>query len=477
MKPVKKQILANTSPDETRVAIIENDQLAEYFIDRHIGGNDKVVGNIYQGKVENVLPGISSAFVDVGQEKNAYLYISDVLSPNGERDISKILKKGAPILVQVAKEAIGTKGMKVTMDISLPGRYLILMPLSEHVGVSRQVEEHDERERLRKIVEALNPPGGVIVRTEAEGVDERSLRREMKYLTRLWETIKKRQEKVSKGLIHKELGLTFQVVRDILSEDVEAFLLDNRQEFDDVKGFVEMLAPELTDRVRLYEGRTPILTSFNVDSELEKLRSSRIDLPSGGYLVLQEAESLCAIDVNTGKFTGRNSQEETVTATNLEAAAEVARQLRLRNIGGIIVIDFIDMKKRRNRDKVMEALARATRPDHAKIKILPITRLGLVEMTRERRRESLQSMTCEPCMECSGSGWVLSRDSMFLKIRKEILEMTQGRPDGRLKIHLQAAIGQYFNENKERMEKQVGRSIEIIEDETLPWEHYRIVLE
>lgn len=477
MKPVKKQILANTTPDETRVAIIENDQLAEYFIDRHIGGNDKVVGNIYQGKVENVLPGISSAFIDVGQEKNAYLYISDVLSNNNEKDISKILKKGETILVQVAKEAIGTKGMKVTMDISLPGRYLILMPLSENVGVSRQVEEHSERERLRKIVESLNPPGGVIVRTEAEGVDERSLRREMKYLSRLWETIKKRQEKVNKGLIHKELGLTFQVVRDILSEDVEAFLLDNRQEFDDVKGFVEMLAPELGERIRLYEGRTPIFTSFNVDEELQRLRNARIDLPSGGYLVLQEAESLCAIDVNTGKFTGKNSQEETVTVTNIEAAAEVARQLRLRNIGGIIVIDFIDMKKRRNRDKVVEALAHGTRGDHAKIKILPITRLGLVEMTRERRRESLQSMTCEMCVECSGSGWVLSKDSMFLKIRKEIIDMTQGRPDGKLKISLLPPVADYFRENKERMEKQVGRSIEILNDETLPWEHYRIILE
>ncbi|MCG3204226.1 MAG: Ribonuclease G [Elusimicrobia bacterium] len=477
MKPVKKQILTNTTPDETRVAIIENNQLAEYFIDRHMGGNDKVVGNIYQGKVENVLPGISSAFIDVGQEKNAYLYISDVLSANNERDIGKILKKGETILVQVAKEAIGTKGMKVTMDISLPGRFLILMPLSEHVGVSRQVEENSERDRLKKIVESFNPPGGVIVRTEAEGVDERALRREMKYLTRLWETIKKRQEKVNKGLIHKELGLTFQVVRDILSEDVEAFLLDNRQEFEDVKGFVEMLAPELSDRVRLYEGRTPIFTSFNVDEELQKLRNSRIDLPSGGYLVLQEAESLCAIDVNTGKFTGKNSQEETVTMTNIEAAIEVARQLRLRNIGGIIVIDFIDMKKRRNRDKVVESLAQATGGDHAKIKILPITRLGLVEMTRERRRESLQSMTCEMCVECSGSGWVLSRDSLFLKIRKEILEMTQGRPDGRLKIYLVPPVADYFRENKERMEKQVGRSIEVYNDEALPWEHYRIMLE
>ncbi len=477
MKPVKKLILANSTPDETRVAILENDQLMEFFIDRHISGASKVVGNIYQGRVENVLPGISSAFIDVGQEKNAYLYISDVLTDTRERDIGRILKKGAPILVQVAKEAIGTKGMKVTMDVSLPGRFLILMPLSKHVGISRQLEDHQERERLRKIVESLNPPGGVIVRTEAEGVEERVIRREMKYLMRLWETVRKRSEKISKGLVHKELGLTFQIVRDVLSEDVEAFLLDNRQEFEDVKGFVEMLAPELADRIKLYEGRTPIFTSFNIEAELEKLRGSRIDLPSGGYIVIQEAESLCAIDVNTGKFTGRNSQEETVTATNIEAAIQIARQLRLRNIGGIIVIDFIDMRKRRNREKVMEVLANATRADHAKIKILPITRLGLVEMTRERRRESLQAMTGESCPECGGSGWVLSCDSLFLKIRKEILEMTQGRPEGVLKIYLQSPVAGYFRENKERMEKQIGRTIEIFDDDTLAWEHYRIVLE
>lgn len=473
----KKQILANTTPDEIRVAILENNQLAEYFVDRPVRGSAQVVGNIYQGRVENVLPGISSAFVDVGQEKNAYLYITDVVSDSNERDIDKLLKRGAPILVQVAKEAIGTKGMKVTMDISLPGRYLILMPLSKHVGISRQIEDHRERDRLRKIVESLNPPGGVIIRTEAEEVDERSLRREIKYLTRLWDTIKKKSEKNNKGLIHKELGLTFQIVRDVLSEDVEAFLLDNRQEYEDVKGFVEMLAPELADRVRFYEGRTPIFSAFHVEEELQKLRGARIDLPSGGYIVIQEAESLCAIDVNTGKFTGRSSQEETVTATNIEAAREIARQLRLRNIGGIIVIDFIDMRKRRNREKVMDVLAGATNGDHAKIKILPITRLGLVEMTRERRRESLQAMLGEPCQECNGSGWVLSRESLYLKIRKEILELTQGRPDGVLKIHLSSVVAQYFRENKDRMEKQVRRSSEIIEDDTLPWESYKLVLE
>jgi ribonuclease G len=477
MSTVKKLILANTTPDEIRVAILENDKLAEVFIDRHISGASKLVGNIYMGKVENVIPGISSAFVDVGQEKNAYLYITDVLGSEHDKNIDKLLKKGQPVMVQVAKESIGTKGMKVTMDISLPGRYLIYMPLSKYVGISRQVEDPQERDRLRRAIDSLQPPGGVIIRTEAEGADERALKRELKYLTRLWETVKKRSEKVNKGLIHKELGLTFQVVRDVLSEDVEGFLIDDRQEFDDVKGFVEMLAPELTDRIKLYDSRTPIFTAFNIDGHVEKLHGARIDLPSGGYIVIQEAESLCAIDVNTGKFTGRSSQEETVTVTNLEAAVEVIRQLRLRNIGGIIVIDFIDMKKRKNRDKVVQTLARAAKSDHAKIKILPITRLGLVEMTRERRRESLQSMLGEPCVECSGSGWVLSRESIFLKVMKEIVKLTQGRSEGVLKVMLPPPVAAYMRENLARLEKRVGRSIQIVEDETLPWEHHKMVLE
>lgn len=476
MEKVKKQILANTSADETRVAILENGKLAEIFIDRHISGSEKLVGNIYHGKVENVIPGISSAFVDVGQEKNAYLYVTDVVSQH-HGSIDKMIKKGEPILVQVAKESIGTKGMKVTMDISLPGRYLIFMPLSKYVGVSRQIEDDRERDRLKKIVESLNPVGGVIVRTEAEDADERALRREMKYLTRLWDTVKKRAEKVNKGLVHKELGLTFQIVRDVLSEDVEAFLIDNRQEFDDVKGFVEMLAPELADRIKFYDSRVPVFTQFGIDEAVEKLPGARIDLPSGGYIIIQEAESLCAIDVNTGKFTGKSSQEETVTATNIEAAVEVIRQLRLRNIGGIIVIDFIDMKRKRNRDKVVQALAKAAQADHAKIKILPITRLGLVEMTRERRRESLQMMLGEPCHECSGSGWVMSQESLFLKICKEVFKLTQGRAEGTLKLTLQSGVSRYFRESKQRFEKRTGRTVEIFDDDTLPWDQFRLVLE
>lgn len=477
MKQIKKQIITNSTPDETRIAILENDSMTEFFVDRTRHEKAQVVGNIYQGKVENVLPGISSAFVDVGQEKNAYLYITDVLSDTPSHDIDKMLKKGSNILIQVAKEAIGTKGMKVTMDISLPGRYLIYMPMSKHVGVSRQIEDHAERDRLKKILDTLKPPGGIIVRTEAEGVEEKSLKREVKYLSRLWENIKKRSLKINKGLVHRELGLTFQVVRDILSEDVEAFLLDNKQEYEDVRGFVDMVAPELAERVRYYDSKTPIFDAFNIEKELEKLRSSRIDLPSGGFLVIQEAESLCAVDVNTGKFTGSTNQEETVTVTNIEAARETARQLRLRNIGGIVVIDFIDMRRRRNREKVLEVLVQASKSDHAKIKILPITRLGLVEMTRERRRESLQSMLCEPCMECNASGWVLSKESMFLKIRKEILNVTKGRSEGTLNVYLHSDVAPYFRENSTRLQKYIHRDAKIHDDDALPWENYRIVLE
>jgi ribonuclease G len=471
---IKKQILANTNPDEVRIAVLENEKLAEVFIDRHVSGASKLVGNIYMGKVENVIPGISSAVVDVGQEKNAYLYITDVLGSDREKNIEKLLKKGQPVMVQVAKESIGTKGMKVTMDISLPGRYLIYMPLSTYVGISRNIEEPEERDRLRKIVDSMQAPGGIIVRTEAEGADERALKREMKYLLRLWETIRKRSEKVGKGLIHKELGLTFQVVRDMLTEEVDSFLVDDKQEFEDVKGFVDMLAPELSDRIKLYDGRAPLFTAYHIDDAVEKLNGARVDLPSGGYIVIQEAESLCAIDVNTGKFTGRSSQEETVTMTNLEAAVEVIKQLRLRNVGGIIVIDFIDMKKRRNRERVVLALARAAKVDHAKIKILPITRLGLVEMTRERRRESLQAMLGEPCAECGGSGWVLSRESLFLKVVKEANKLIAARPDAQLRIALQTPVAAYFRENHGRLEKRIGRHAEIIEDETLSWDHYRI---
>lgn len=482
---MKQEIIANCTPDETRVAVIEDGKLAEIGIERK--ETAKVVGNIYKGKVENVLPGISSAFVNIGLEKNAYLYISDVIDQSGTQSenhsrhpsIDQLVKRGETMMVQVAKEAIGTKGVKISMDISLPGRFLVYLPFQTSIGISKNIEDEAERRRLKDRIEALRPKkGGFIARTEAEGIEERDLKREIRYLTRLWDNISKRyQNAPTPSLIHKDLGLTFQTVRDILSEDTVVFMIDSKQEQHEVYEFVQMLSPELSDRVKFFDSKTPIFEAFPVEKELESLLRPRMSLPSGGTIIIQEAESLCAIDVNTGKFTGKESQEETVTQTNIEAAEEVARQLRLRNIGGIIVIDFIDMRKAHNRQKVVEALYKATSRDRAKIKILPITRLGLVEMTRERKRESMLSTLCQACPECNGSGMVLSNESLFIRMKKEIIGLTSGRQQGKLRLVLHPDVVQYCQERKEDLVKTIKRDCEIQVDGTLTYDDYKIIIE
>ncbi|MFH1618969.1 MAG: Rne/Rng family ribonuclease [bacterium] len=479
VKPAKKEILANTSFEETRIAIAEDNRLAELLWERRSSMN--IVGNIYKAVVENVLPGISSAFANIGHEKNAYLYISDVLG--GQREsIDKILKKNQEIMVQVAKDAIGTKGMKVTMDISLPGRYLVLTPYQEFVGISKNIENPEERRRLTENIERLAGQNlekkGCVVRTEAEGASEQELEREIKYLVRTWETISKRFETApAPCLLHKDMSLTLQVARDILSEGVSIYMLDNRDDYENVQEFVGKISPELNSKVRLYEGKTPIFTAFGIEPAIDELRKTKIELPNGGTIIIQEAESLCAIDVNTGRYTGSKSQEDTVTQTNIEAAQEIAYQLRLRNIGGIVVIDFIDMKRAANRHKVVEALDRAVRRDRAKIRILPITRLGLVEMTRERKRESTGSFLTEECPECHGSGRVLSSESMRIKIQREIQNLTLGRPGGSLRIMLHPLLAEGIRQKQEQLERNVHRSVKIQADPQLIWEDYRIVLE
>jgi len=440
-----------------------------------------IVGNIYKGIVENVLPGISSAFVNIGFEKNAYLYISDVLG-DPRAPIDQTLKKGQTVMVQVAKEAIGTKGMKVTMDIALPGRFLVFTPLQDYVGVSKHIQEAAERKRLSSIVDKLAADvlkgKGVVVRTEAEGATDLELEREVKYLAKIWEAVEGRSETAqAPALLHKDLDLTMQVARDLLSEQVYVYLLDNKEAFNDVTEFISKISPELKDRVRLYEPKTPIFTAFHIEHEIEKLRQTKVNLPSGGTIVIQEAESLCAIDVNTGRFTGSKSQEETVTMNNIEAAYEVAHQLRLRNIGGIVVIDFIDMKRASNRNRVMEALADAVRRDRAKIRILPITRLGLIEMTRERKRESTVSLMTDECPECRGSGRVLSGESLRIRIQREISELTQGRPGGQIRLMVHPQLADLFLEKQAVIEKNVHRAIKIQADPLLKWEDYRIILE
>ncbi|MBU2575213.1 MAG: Rne/Rng family ribonuclease [Elusimicrobia bacterium] len=479
-KAPKKEIFANTSFEETRIAILEDGRLAELFWERR--SNTNIVGNIYKSVVENVLPGISSAFVNIGLDKNAYIYISDVLGSQHD-PIERLLRKDAEIIVQVTKDAIGTKGMKVTMDVSLPGRYLVLTPFQEFVGVSKNIENPEERQRLSEIIKkitAANVLGkkGCIVRTEAESATEAELERELKYLMRLWDSIQKRFETVRPPyLLHKDMDLVLQVARDILSDDVSIYMLDNKDDFQETSEFVAKITPDLKERVKCYDGKTPVFKAFNIDKSIEELRKIKVELANGGSIIIQEAESLCAIDVNTGRFTGSRSQEETVTQTNIEAAQEVARQLRLRNIGGIIVIDFIDMRKASNRHKVVDTLERAVKRDRAKIRILPITRLGLVEMTRERKRESTFSLLTEECPECHGSGRVLSSESIRIKIQREILNLTLGRPGGSLRIVVHPLLADVLKKKQDLIEKNVHRSVKIFSDPQLTWEDYRIILE
>lgn len=477
---VKREIFANTSFEETRIAILENGRLSELFWERRSSGN--IVGNIYKARVENVLPGISSAFMDIGLDKNAYIYISDVLGDQKD-GIDKLLKKDQEVMVQVTKDAIGTKGMKVTMDVSLPGRYLVLTPFQDFVGVSKSIEDVSERRRLSEIIRKIADSKmlgtkGCIVRTEAEGASEQEMEREVKYLLRMWEAIQGRYDSTRPpAMLHKDMDMTMQVARDILSDETAIYMLDNRDDFNNVVELTSKISPELKPRVKLYDSKTPIFKAFHIEKELGELRKIKVPLPNGGSIIIQEAESLCAIDVNTGRFTGNKSQEETVTATNIEAAQEIARQLRLRNIGGIIVIDFIDMKKASNRNKVVAALEQAVARDRAKIRILPITRLGLVEMTRERKRESTNSLLTEECPECHGSGRVLSSESIRIKIQREIHNMTMGRPGGHLRVVCHPILCEVLKKKQGMIEKNVHRSVKVSADPQLTWEDYRIILE
>jgi ribonuclease G len=477
---MKKEIIVNRTMEETKVAVLEGGKLFDLFIERR--ESEKILNNIYKGVVQNIVPALNSVFVDIGTEKSAYLGVDDIVSTK-KQDKSKIenlVKIGQSIMVQVYKEPINTKGPKVTTDISLPGRLLVYMPFSDNVGVSKNIEDKKEYERLKSIIikNKSSISGGFIVRTEAEDASEEEIKREIKYLTRLWASIEKRFKEFKPiSRIHKDLGIVFQTIRDHFSDDVELMHIDSKQELRDVIDFVKIVSPEFLDRILLYEGRQPIFKLYGIDDEIRALQSSKARLKSGGYLIIQEAESLCAIDVNSGKFTAKHSQEDTAAVTNIEAAEEVARQLRLRNIGGIIVIDFIDMKKSSNRQKVLEKLRWATREDKAKIKIWPITRLGLIEMTRERKRESFFSLLCEPCPLCHGLGSVISQESMFIKVCDDIQQMSVDMHHGKVKVKLNPAILNYFVERKNRLKELFKVNFELKSDPDIEREDYQIIFE
>jgi ribonuclease G len=438
-------IVVNADGPETRVALVQGGLLAELYIERK--RERGIAGNIYKGRVERVLPGMQAAFINLGLEKSAYIHVSDVRGTpddlkrlmaagdagrghedddepemaNGAR-IEDVLKEGQEIVVQVTKEPISTKGARTTRYISLPGRHLVFMPTVDHIGISRRISSDKERRRLRDIVEQMRPPGsGFIVRTVAEGVPEKDLRADMAFLIKMWnEVVAKIETARCPSPIYNDLDLLLRTVRDIFTADVEKLIIDSRSEYDRIKKFIAAFMPDFDGQIELYAGGEPIFDGYGIEIEIDRALERKVWLKSGGYLIIDEMEALTAVDVNTGRFVGKKSLEDTITQTNLEAAREVAEQLRIRSLGGMIVVDFIDMDRASNRDKVMRSFNEFLKKDRNKATVTRISELGLVEMTRKRTRESLLHHLTEPCQHCEGKGYNKSRRTIAYELFREL---------------------------------------------------------
>jgi len=429
---VLREILVNVREEETRVGLMEDKVVVEIYIERSL--NQRLVGNIYKGKVENVLPGMQAAFVDIGLEKNAFLFVEDVLPPRSTFDedstagvttnIMDVLKEGQEVLVQIAKEPIGSKGARVTTHITLPGRYLVLMPTVDYIGVSRRIEDESERDRLKEVAERVKPANmGLIIRTIAEGLSEEEFQQDASLLTRLWKKIQNRAfHGPVPNLVHKDLELVQRILRDLFTEDIDNLIIDSRYEYEKVLELMELTSPDLKSRVALYE-QDNLFEKYGVDEEIEKILKPRVWLKCGGYLVIDQTEALTAIDVNTGKYVGSTNLADTVLKTNLEASIEIARQLRLRNIGGIIIIDFIDMPNHTHQNQILHQLEEETKKDKTKTNILGLTQLGLVEVTRKKVRQGLENVLLKACPYCEGRGKVLSEETISIRAKNEILKL------------------------------------------------------
>ncbi|MBM3460210.1 MAG: Rne/Rng family ribonuclease, partial [Armatimonadetes bacterium] len=435
-----KEILINVDDRETRIAVLEHGRLVELHVERE----ERVVGGVYKGRVVNVLAGMDCAFVDIGLERNAFLYVGDILFDDprsggggggqGVRRTSRDVKirdltrPGQELLLQVVKGPRGTKGARVSTRISIPGRYLVLMPDGDHLGVSRKVDDVRERDRLRRIAEQLQPKGfGLIIRTEAEGRTEEELRQDLDYLLSTWKTISDRNRRQPAPVVlHKDLGLILKTLRDLFGSDTDRLVVDSAEEYDKIMDTLQQLAPDLVDRVVLYDEPEPLFLRYNVEEEIERLLRRKVWLKNGAYLLIDTTEALTTIDVNTGKFVGTSSLAETILRTNLDAVDEIARQLRLRDIGGMIVLDFIDMSASRDRQLVMRALETAFRRDRTRTKIAHISPLGLVEMTRKRTQENVTDVMTHPCPYCQGRGRVLSPETISIQLEREVRKRCAG---------------------------------------------------
>lgn len=501
------EILINVRPLETRVAYVESGTLVDLKIERK--SSPTWVGTIHRGVVTRVLPGMQAAFVDIGLEKAAFLYVGDIMTGDGKdffededeqdntgsednRDdfrasreiktpIQDLIKEGQHLMVQVAKDPLGTKGARITTHISLPGQGVVYMPFIKHVGISRKIEHEEEKERLKKLIQKINPAGGVIVRTAAEGATEEALRSDIEYLDRLGKEIQKNYEKrKSAGLVHAEIDVELRALRDLMNEDVSTVWVDDEEVYKKVSKFVTQLMPKYKHNIILYEEKKPLFDLYDIDLEISRATERKVWLKSGGYIVLDEAEALVVVDVNTGRFVGKKDLEDTILKTNLEAVKEIAHQLRVRNVGGIIIIDFIDMEKESHREQVLQALEEELKKDRARTNVTAMSDLGLVEMTRKRIRPSLVKTLCEPCSYCDGKGYIKRKSTIaneiFREIEREVglVEMSKKS----LIVHCHAEIVDWIyeeeNETLEHLEKKFGHSIAFKIETSYHLEQYEI---
>ncbi|WP_250657294.1 ribonuclease G [Alkalimarinus coralli] len=474
-----EEILINVTPVETRVALVENGMLQEVYIERT--GRRGIVGNIYKGKVVRVLPGMEAAFVEIGLERAAFIHASDIVRSDNKDDsnggsqgrpvpdISSLLREGQSLVVQVTKDPIGTKGARLTTQLSIPSRYLVYMPGTDHVGISQRIEDEEERERLKNLVESYReesdaPLAGYIIRTVTDGAGEDELKSDIKFLERLWVSVEDKIKKAKvPAVIYQDLPLCIRTIRDLVRPATEKIRIDSKESFQRVKSFSEEFLIDVTDRLEYYPGERPVFDLYGVEDEIQKALGRKVQLKSGGYLIIDQTEAMTTIDVNTGGFVGHRNLEETIFKTNLEAARAISRQLRLRNLGGIIILDFIDMEDPEHQRSVLRMLEKMLERDHAKTKLSCVSELGLVEMTRKRTTESLGQALCEPCNVCDGSGYIKTSETVCYEILREILRINRAYDaTGYLVMASQGVIDRLLDEESDNvadLETFIGKSI------------------
>ena len=481
-----RELIVNIEPLETRIALVEEKRLAELQVERT--ESPSIVGNIYKGRVDSVIPGMQAAFIDIGFEKNGFLYVSDIAGAEGTGDIDlddgvpraktkakrarqqpieTMLKKGQYVMVQVVKDRLGTKGARLTNFITIPGRYMVLMPTVSTLGVSRKIESDHERARLKKILQSVRPQQtGLITRTAGEGRSKEEFERDAHYLSTVWDRVKEKYERMNgPGIIREDLGAILRTVRDQFTTEIDALIIDNRQEYERVLSFLDNFDPEMKQNVRLYDKQRPLFDELGIEDEIEKALRRKVFLKSGGYICIDETEALVAIDVNTGKFTGKKQLEDTVFITNMEAAEEIARQVRLRDMGGIIVIDFIDMRIESNKRKLIRQLGDALRKDRAKTTLSEVNELGMIEMTRKRVKHNLVKALSQPCPYCEGSGLVRSVTTITLDTLRRLQSLFCTSKDRHILVQVHPDVAKRLRtENKHLLDAlamQFDREIEV----------------